>query len=261
MHREIKLKNDLGLWTVKLLVSITTILVSACGGGESNSPGPSAEGVYGGALSGSTSSSFQGLVLENDEFWVLYGTQSSTTFLVAGFIQGPGTSSSGAFTSSGLKDYGVLPPLVGTASATYNANAKTINGSASFPGRTIGFNGGPIAGSLYNYDNAANLSTVSGAWVTTVNTGESANLSISPTGAISLLSSVGCSGTGNVAPRASGKNVFNVSLTFGPAPCALPGGTIAGIAIAYPLSNGRTQLIAGGKNSAQSAGFMIFGTR
>lgn len=255
------MKNQMGPRTTRLSVSITAILVAACGGGGSSSPGPSAEGVYGGALSGSTSSSFQALVLENDEFWVLYGTQSSTTFFVAGFIQGPGTSSSGTFTSSSFRDYGVLPPLAGAASATYNADAKTINGSATFSGRTVSFNGGPIAGSLYNYNTAANLSTVSGAWAVTAGTGESANLSVSSTGVISLLSSLGCSGTGNVVPRASGKNVFNVSLTFGPAPCALPGGTITGIAIAYPLSNGRTQLIAGGKNSAQTAGFMVFGTR
>lgn len=244
-----------------LLVAGTALLVTACGGGGGSGPGASAEGVYGGALTGSSSSSFQALVLENDEFWVLYGTQSSTTFFVAGFIQGPGASNSGAFTSSSLKDYGVLPPLAGTGSATYNADAKTISGSASFSGRTVGFSGGPIAGSLYNYNSAANLATVSGAWTVSANTGESANLSIGSTGAISLLSTLGCSGTGNVAPRASAKNVFNVSLTFGPAPCALPGGTITGIAIAYPLSNGRTQLIAGGKNAAQTAGFMIFGTR
>ena len=255
------MKPDFGTRTAKLLTSITTILLSACGGGGSSAPSPSAEGVYGGALSGSASSSFQALVLENDEFWVLYGTQSNTTFFVAGFIQGPGTSSSGTFTASSLKDYGLLPPVGGTASATYNADAKTINGSANFPGRTVGFNGGPIAGSLYNYNNPANLSNVSGAWAVTVNTGETANLSIGSTGTISLLSSLGCSGTGSATPRASGKNVFNVSLTFGPAPCAIPGGTISGIAIAYPLSSGRTQLIAGGKNSAQTAGFMIFGTR
>lgn len=258
------MKHDFGKRTSKSLAFITTILISACGGGGGSSPpSPSAEGVYGGALSGGTSSSssFQALVLENDEFWVLYGTQSSTIFFVAGFIQGPGTSSNGTFTSSSLKDYGVIPPLTGTATATYSADAKTINGSANFSGRTVGFNGGPIAGSLYNYNSAATLSTISGAWPVTVNTGESANLSVGSTGTISLLSSRGCTGTGNATPRASGKNVFNVSLTFGPAPCALPGGTITGIAIAYPLSNGRTQIIAGGKNSAQTAGFMVFGTR
>ena len=255
------MNTNLEVRAAKFLVSGAALLVAACGGGGSGGPGPSAEGVYGGNLSGSASSNFQMLVLENDEFWVLYGTQSSTTFSVVGFIQGSGASNSGAFTSSSLKDYGVLPPLAGTASATYNADAKTINGSASFSGRTVGFNGGPIAGSLYNYTSAATLTAVSGTWVVSVSTGESANLSIGSTGGLSILSSLGCSGTGNVAPRASAKNVFNVSVTFGPAPCVLPGGTITGIAIAYPLSNGRTQLIAGGKNAAQTAGFMVFGTR
>ena len=52
------------------------------------------------------------------------------------------------------------------------------------------------------------------------------------TGAFTASSSLGCNFAGTVLPRPSGKNVFNVSLTFGPAPCALPGQAAAGIAVA-----------------------------
>lgn len=249
--------------TARIAIGVlaSALVAAGCGGGGSDSPSGPAEGVYGGALTGSTSSYFQMLVLENDEFWVIYGTQSSTAFLIAGFIQGAGTSNSGAFSSSALRDYGVVPPLAGTANASYNTDAKTISGTASFSGRTVGFNGGPIPGSLYNYGSAASLTTVSGSWSVGVNTGETANLTISAGGALGLASSGGCTGTGSVVPRASGKNVFNVAVTFGGAPCLLPGGTVSGIAIAYPLANGRTQLIAAGRNSAQTAAFLVAGTR
>ena len=53
------MKPNFGTRTAKVLTSITTILLSACGGGGSSAPSPSAEGVYGGALSGSASSSFE----------------------------------------------------------------------------------------------------------------------------------------------------------------------------------------------------------
>lgn len=247
----------------RLVVSLAAaLLVAACGGGGgSDGPGASAEGVYGGALTGSTSSYFQMLVLENDEFWVIYGAQSSGTFLIAGFIQGAGTSNSGSFTSSAMKDYGFLPPLAGTASASYSADAKTMSGTASFSGRNVGLNGGPIAGSLYNYGAAASLATISGTWNVGVNTGETASLAINGAGALSLTSTGGCTGTGTIVPRASGKNVFNVSVTFGGSPCLLPGGTVGGIAVAYPLTGGRMQLIAAARNSAQSAGFLVAGTR
>jgi hypothetical protein len=246
----------------RLVVSgLAVALVAACGGGGSDAPSGPAEGVYGGPLTGSTSSYFQMLVLENDEFWVIYGAQSSTTFLIAGFIQGAGTSNNGTFSSSALRDYGFVPALAGTASANYNTDAKTISGTANFSGRTVGFSGGPIPGSLYNYGSAASTSTVAGSWSVGVNTGETANLTISAGGALSLASSGGCTGTGSIVPRASGKNVFNVAVTFAGTPCLLPGSTVTGIAIAYPLSNGRTQLIAAARNSAQTAGFLVAGTR
>jgi hypothetical protein len=74
-------------------------------------------------------------------------------------------------------------------------------------------------------------------------------------------SSGGCSYTGTVAPRASGKNVFSVSMTFGAAPCALAGQTATGMAVAYPLSNGQTQLVVAAVDASRSYGAAAFGTR
>ena len=241
------------------------VVLSACGGGGGDSPpaanGPSAEGVYGGTLSGSSSNAFQLLVLENGDFWAMYGTQTSTVFAVAGFIQGSGTSNIGSFTSSNTKDFGFSPAVAGNTSATYNVTAKTISGTVMATAGTVTFNGGPIAGSLYNYNTPASIATVAGAWTTTILTGETANLNIATNGSFTAVSSLGCNFSGTVTPRASGKNVFNVSLTFGATPCALPSQVVTGIAVAYPLASGSTQLVVAVTNSARTAGTAAFGTR
>ena len=253
--------------------SVTTVLsfmavvsaLTACGGGGGSdataTAGPSAEGVYGGTLTGSPSNAFNLLVLEDGQYWSMYGTQGATVFGVAGFVQGTGTSNNGNFTSSNGKDFGVFPAISGTVSATYNASTKTISGTTTSTSGTSTFSGGPIAGSLYNYDAAATLSTVAGSWTTTSLTGETVTISIAAGGAFTAISSGGCRFSGTVTPRASGKNVFNTSLTFGLAPCALPNQTATGIAVAYPLTTGRTQLIVAVTDSARTVGAAVVGTR
>jgi hypothetical protein len=238
-----------------------TLVGCGGGGGDSPAPGPTAEGVYGGTLTGSSSSNFQMLVLENDEFWAMYGTQTPTQFLVAGFLQGTGVSNSGTYTSSNVRDFGFNPAVAGTANATYNAAAKTISGSVAATAGTVTFSGGPIAGSLYNYNTPALLASVSGIWSLTALTGEGVSLNVSSTGTFTATSSLGCTFSGTMLPRPSGKNIFNVSLTFGPSPCVLAGQPASGIAVVYPLASGRTQLIFAGTNTARTIGTAAFGTR
>lgn len=217
--------------------------------------------MYGGTLTGSTSNAFQLLVLENDEYWTIYGTQTSTLFLVRGFVQGAGTSNNGSFTSSNAKDFGFVPAASGNVNATYNATAPSISGTVSSTAGTVTFTGGAIAGSTYSYNTAASISTVSGAWALTDSTGANVALNVAASGAFTANTSVGCSFSGAVTPRASGKNVFNVSLTFGASPCALPGQAATGIAVAYPLTSGRTQLLVGVVDGTRAFGVVAVGTR
>lgn len=201
------------------------------------------------------------LILENGDVWSMYGTQTSSQFLVAGFVQGNGASSNGNFTSSNIRDFGYSPAISSTANATYSAAAKTISGSFSAGSSTVSFSGGPIAGSLYDYNTPAKLSSVVGSWSLTALTGENVSVSIGSGGTLSATTSLGCQFSGTLTPRASGKNVFNLSLTFGAAPCALPGQTASGISVVYPLSSGSTQLIIAGTNAARTIGTAAFGIR
>lgn len=244
--------------------------LAGCGGGDGDASGTpaapaapaasTAEGVYGGTLTGSTSANFELLVLENGEYWALYGQQTASAFLVAGFLQGTGSASAGSFTSSNLRDFGYLSPLQGSVSATYDTTARTIQGTTTAQGGSVGFSGGPIAGSTYSYDTAASLATVTGAWSLSDLKGNPISISVAGNGSFTA-ASAGCSMSGSLAPRPSGKNVFNFSLAFGPAPCTLPGTSASGVALSYPLSNGKTQLLVAGVNSARTAGMAAFGSR
>jgi hypothetical protein len=74
-------------------------------------------------------------------------------------------------------------------------------------------------------------------------------------------SSKGCAFSGTITPRASGKNVYDVSLKFGAAPCALANQTATGVAVTYLLTNGKRQLIALTVDSTRTYGVGAFGNR
>lgn len=208
---------------VALLSLASVLALSACGGGGSDSgtptpaPATKAEGVYGGTLTGSTNDTFRLLVLENDEYWGLAGITSGGTFNVYGLIEGQGTSNAGSFNSSNAMAYsGTSAPVAATVASNYVA-ATSVAGTITSPAGVVSFSSTPLPAPTYNYNTAAVLSTISGSWNTTALNGLSVPLTIAANGAFTALASNGCSITGTISPRPSGKNVFNVSLTFGPA--------------------------------------------
>ena len=249
----------------KVLSSLMAcVALAGCGGGGNSSPastGPTAEGVYGGTLTGGSYPAFQAIVLENGDFYSMYGTQNASFFGIAGFTQGSGASSNGSYTSTNAKDFGFSPAASISLNATYNATARTISGTTSANGTSTSFSGGPITGSTYNYNTAPSLTTISGSWTLSTLTTETIALTVSGTGVLSGITSLNCALSGSILPRASGKNVFNVSITFGAAPCALPGQTASGIGLAYPLSNGTTQLLVVATDTTRMYGAVGFGTR
>jgi len=253
------------------LISSLVFAVSACGGGggDAGNPAPlpppppsaSAEGVYGGTSTGGPNPAFRLLILETGQYWSLYGSEVAGGLAVAGLLQGNGTSNNGSFTSSNALDFGLPTPVAGTVSANYNPVAGTVGGTVTSAGGVVSFNGGPTPGSTYNYMTAAQLSSVTGEWSVRGLSGESIALTIATNGSFTAASALGCNFTGSVAPRASGKNVFDVAFNFGPAPCILANQPASGIALAYPLDANRTQLIVAGTNAARTFGTAAFGTR
>jgi hypothetical protein len=216
------------------------------------------EGVY----SGTTNSglTFNTIFLEDGSFWAIYGTQTAGKLFVSGFVQGNGTSGNGTFSATNAKDFGNRAPISGSVAATYVAGTS-INGTFASTAQSASFSGTTIPVADFNYNQAANLSSIVGNWSVQGLSGASGSISIANSGAFTAASG-SCITTGTIAPRPSGKNVFNVTATIGSAPCANPGLSFTGIAVSYLINGGPTrQLTIAGVDSARSLGTVVFGSR
>ncbi len=235
------------------------------GGGDdstSQQPGATAEGVYAGTLTGSSYHHFKTLVLENDEYWTLYGEETNSFFSVFGFVQGSGQSHEGSYTVSDLRDYALSSTDSGSAVASYDAAARTFEGSYVVDGgAAIQFTGGPITDVAYDYDQTASMSTMIGQWLATNTKGEYVTFDVAADGTVSM-SQNGCVASGTLQPRASGKNIFDVTVTFGAAPCELPNETATGVALTYPITDSnQIQLMTAMVTQSRTHGFALFANR
>lgn len=255
--------NHLRLTTFALAAAA---FLTACGGG-SDTPAPAApvplaaaEGYYQGTVS--TGQQFQLLMLENDQFYSLIGnTDAQGVFRVVSLFEGKGVSNNGSFSASNIKEYSNNGQVVaGTLSASYSPKVS-ITGSASAAGGSASFTGTAPATANYIYETPATLGSVSGSWSGASLDGAALNFSVSAAGAISGTVASGCTFTGTSTPRASGKNVLDVAVTFGPAPCAVPGLTGKGIGVTSLLASGKRQFLIAVTNTDRTAGTVVFAQR
>jgi hypothetical protein len=198
-----------------------------------------------------------GLVLDDGTYYFLYSLVGNSN-VIAGVVQGSGTSTATAFTSSNTRDFnleglGVLPA---TLSATYTAK-QSISGSVSYSqGSPVTFSG------TYDsaYEATPSLAALAGTFTGQVASSagaENATVTVSANGTLSGAGASGCATSGTVAPRSQG-NVFNVSLSFGGAPCLFANQTLTGIA----YFNATTKaLYAATPNAARNDGVLFVGVK
>jgi hypothetical protein len=247
---------------MKRILSIIGVAVAltACGGGGDDAPATStpapppaattAEGFWSGTASTGTAVALA--VLENGETWGVY---SSGGFIV-GALYGQTTSTGSALSGAG-NDFNIPSGTVSAGSYTGTFAAKSsvsVNTSA----------GGSFKGT-YNtgYDATPSLATLAGAYTGTGVSGNSpvqnVSVNIAPTGAFTVPASLGCSATGIASTRPSGKNIFNVNVTFTGTNCALGNGATAS-GIAYYDTVAR-QLLVMALNRAKTDGFIYLGSK
>jgi hypothetical protein len=248
---------------LKLVIgaALTATLVACGGGGDSGTQTTAAAIKADGLWSGLTSTGLviNTLILDNNEFWALFGTSQSGFFYVQGFDQGNGTLNGSSFSGAGREYYPNRSSLTGTFSVTVNPGVS-LNGTATSTLGTNSFTMSPINSSFYVYDKPAALADVVGSWSGNFLDGTTGALTISSTGAVSGTNN-GCSYTGTATPRASGKNVFDVSITFGAGNCVLPGQKATGIGINYLLSSGKREIIVGVLDSSKVLSALFFAQR
>lgn len=187
-------------------------LVAACGGGGGGDGGASAGGTTG-FWEGTTSSgqNVAAAIFPGGETWAVYAT-TTTLGVVQGTINGAARDFS--FTSGTITD------------VTLNATAvprTSISGSITAGGTAVTFTG--TYGT--SFDQAPNLAQAAGVF-NGIGPSAGTTITLAASGAITGATG-GCGFTGNATPRTDG-NAFNVTMTFGGAPCVLAGQTVTGIA-------------------------------
>jgi hypothetical protein len=246
----------------QFLTIVATCALAACGGGGggggTDAPAVQKYGVFAGTSSAGFDTEM--IALENGEVWGLYGRAVGGNSFIFGMYQSVGSVSGNSYTASNLKDFyynGVVTP--GSVNATFNGS-NAWSGTLAFPSQNITYSFAREVAATYNYDKAATLSDVAGNWSGHVLDGTAATVSISSNGAVSG-TSVGCSFSGTATPVSSGKNLFNVAITFGASPCVQAGLAMNGIGIVVSPSSTTKALYVMYLNTARTYGDTFFALR
>jgi hypothetical protein len=220
--------------------------------------------IIGNSLGGGSA---QALVLPGGTTWLLYGTST----LADGLQQYGTVAGGGAFVVSGVA-VGTLAAFnqndfsgrVTQFSAPGNVGVPTVTGGigyglgdgvsaelngniGNFPLNTIAPSGVyptylvySAGQSSYNYNTPARLAAIADTWSGGLLEGGTASITIAADGALSGTTAPGCTLTGTATANASGKNFFDVAITYGGAPCVAANQTETGVGFIYGLTSGAT---------------------
>jgi hypothetical protein len=247
----------------KTIIGLTAIslIVSACGsgGGGSAAVSPPAMGTAEGLWNGTTGTNraVSGLVLDDGNFWFMYSAEGNSA-VIAGVVQGTGTSSDLHFTSSNGVDFNLEGLGVNdfSFSGTYTQKSQ-IGGVLTYAGGSTNSLSGTYS---TDYDLTPSLSTVAGTYSGTAATAggvEAATVTISGAGAISGMSAGGCHFTGTASVRTKG-NVYNIAVMFGGGVCSNGTNTVNGVAYYDATSS---SIVSAALNSGRSNGFLFEGAK
>lgn len=220
--------------------------LAGCGGGGGDTTGSAqaASALAGGWEGSSSSGTFvQVVILENGTLLGVGGIPTvgglAITEVYKISLQASGTTVS----SIGGKAYDLATQqsaaltISGSFVPNTSAALTATSGSAT---RTVSLTAAQAAN--YIYDTAATAAAVAGSWPGFFTTGDSGTVTVASNGSYSTTTSLGCQISGAIVPRASGKNVYDVSVNLGPAPCALPNTSASGNAVITNLEAGGRQL-------------------
>ncbi|SAK58448.1 hypothetical protein AWB75_02355 [Caballeronia catudaia] len=188
-------------------------------------------GVYKGALKNSTADATL-LMLFNGTAYLFYGGAGGTGLAGVAIAANGAQARDGRFTSDSALDY-----RVGTASASPAAfsvdfsHAPAVDATVAIRdgGADLAFSGraAPMLDIAPSKANAGGLYTgrgmsLAGATPT--------RITVAADGYLAGTTASGCIFRGTVAPH-EGANAYDVSVTFGPAPCPVPDSTVTGNAV------------------------------
>jgi hypothetical protein len=257
-----EMKNYLGAVAV-------AAVIAGCGGGGSDAPTSTTSGapaaaatpeqaIAAGLWTGTTNTNraVTGLVLGDGTYYVLYSV-AGVPANIAGVVQGTGSVTNNTFSSGNGRDFnlesaGILPATVSASVST----KQNFNGAIAYSNSTVTFT------TTYDaqFEVTPTLAAVAGTYSGQVAFSqgiENATITVSSSGAITGAGASTCGVSGSVVPRTDG-NAYNVTVSFGGAPCYFAGQSFSGIA--YYDSDAK-QLYAAAPNSARTDGVLFVGSK
>ena len=225
---------------VALLLSALTLVACGSGGGSGGTSRSTAEGYWSGTqVSGQNTVAMFGAVLEDGSLWVTYSINAE----VIGIFNGTGTSVSGNFSAPNSFEFPIKgTPIPASLSGPYVPQTSfVINGVEPSEPPPNNFSFSLVYDSSYDLSLSSSqmLASIAGNWAAPfVDSDKILNFVVASDGRFSATGNgVGCQLTGAFSPRASGRNVYDFSGTFGGSPCpaAAVGRVFKGIA--QPIRN------------------------
>lgn len=234
------------------LASVLAMTLAACGGGGDSSAAaptvPTAEGFWEGTSSNGATVGLA--ILEDGQTWGYYARGGVIEGALKGVTSSSGTTLSGSGTDFDLQNRTVSS---GTYNGTFSPRSVIRINTSSGASLTATY--------VVSYDQPASLAalagTFSGSSVTGSTSPQAQQVNISAAGAITVSTTAGCSASGSAVPRQSGKNIFDVAVTFTGTSCALGNGTVTTGIGYYSATTGN--LLVMGLNAAKTDGFIYAG--
>lgn len=255
-----------------VLAIALTLAVGGCAGESDSNPSPtppaaaadSAEGLWPGTTD--TTRTIVGAVLDDNSYYVLYSAPA-TPAVIAGFVQGNGTSSNGTFTSANTKDFNLegLGVLNATIAGNY-VTGQSLSGAVNYSGVMV-----PNFTATFDpaYDTTPSLASLAGIYTGPLGSAvgnpggplPSVTVTVTTTGTFAGVDASGCNFSGTITARVRG-NIFNGSIMFtDPPPCLFSGIPLNGIVYldVAALPNGRLYIAA--PTSTRTDGVIFSGLR
>jgi hypothetical protein len=199
------------------------------------------------------------IILENTETWGIYTSGS----IIYGALYGKSAGTGSAFSANGT-EFDLVSGRAVTGGLTGTVVPRSTINARSTVGVTVGLSYNP------SYESRASLASIAGVYrvsgVSATGVASNVRMDISPGGQVSIpritdAGGRGCSALGEVAPRPSGKNVYNISITFFGDLCALGDRAFAsGIAVLDSTVN-PPALLALALTPSKQDGFIAVGLR
>lgn len=241
------------------------LALAACGGSGGNGgatstpPAPSAEGLWIGSTS--TSRSVTGIVLDDGTYWVLYSLPHASS-LIAGVVQGTGTSVDGSFSSSDGIDFNLEGQGINNATVSANYVAKqSFNGSVTYPNPNPNLTFTFTSSYNTDYDQTPSVSAIAGTYIglaSVAGSNEPITIVVSSQGVVAGTGGTsGCQYLGAAVPRAKG-NLYDLSVVIGGGAC--PNGTSAVTGIGYFDASAKRLYLAA-LNKSRSNGLIFVGIK